>query len=269
MPGSRSFALAFLLLSLAVIACKGESAIEGVTVPSTQTPEPSLTETQSASNVSSPTREATPIPTVSPTVRAVVSTPTPNADGVYVVECGDFFVPLDKLHRLEDDCVPDALVPIPELYAYGPQEVNEVVLLDLLALLEAALAEGHHLAVVSSYRSFETQRNTFQYHVDTLGLEQASAVSARPGHSEHQLGTTIDFSSATVGFELVELFGRTPEGRWLAEHAYEFGFVLSYPEGLTAVTGYVYEPWHFRWVGREMAGQVRTSELTLGQFLLR
>ena len=81
---------------------------------------------------------------------------------------------------------------------------------------------------------YQTQQGTFQYHVETFGLAHAERVSARPGHSEHQLGATVDLSSASVGFELLEAFGETPEGRWLVDQAHEFGFALSYPAGLEA-----------------------------------
>ena len=261
MSGSRLLIPATLLLALLLVACEGQPGVIDELVARSPTPDDPAAEAASSEDPSPVAATATPSP--------APPTATPNADGVYIVPCGDIHVPLDKLHRLEEDCAPEGLVAISEAYAHGLQEVVEETLPDLLALLEAAAAEGHRLAVVSSYRSFETQRNTYQYHVDTLGQEEASRVSARAGHSEHQLGTTVDFSSAAVAYELVEAFGGTPEGRWLADHAHEYGFVLSYPEGMEEVTGYVYEPWHFRWVGREMAAEVRASGLTLGQFLLR
>jgi D-alanyl-D-alanine carboxypeptidase len=268
MQRSRSLVFALLLLPALLAACgEGRQEVESTVVarspvPGEQTPAPmASTEASDPDGAVVAASSADPVP-VSPT-------PTPNADGVYIVACGDIHVPLDKLHRLEEDCEPAGLVELSGDYAFDQQRVTEAVLPDLLALLGAAAAEGHRLAVVSSYRSFETQRNTYQYHVDTYGPEQASRVSARPGHSEHQLGTTVDFSSASVGHELVEAFGATPEGRWLADHAHDYGFILSYPEGMEDVTGYSYEPWHFRWVGRETAAEVRASGLTLGQFLLR
>ncbi len=261
MPGSRPLALAAaLLLPLLFAACGDGGGVDGALVP--RSPAPGDDAAAAATAPPGETPAAMPTPAPEPTA-------TPNADGVYVVPCGDVHAPLDKLHRLEEDCEPEGLTPLSDAWAYGPQEVAERILPDLLALLEAAAAEGHRLAVVSSYRSYGTQRDTFQYHVDTYGLEQAERVSARPGHSEHQLGTTVDFSSAAVGYELVAAFGGTSEGRWLAARAHEFGFVMSYPPGLESVTGYVYEPWHFRWVGRETATAVRASGLTLGEFLLR
>lgn len=271
MPGTRPLLLvAVLLLLLPLVACGDEDRVDDELVRSSPAPG----ETPAGTSAATPSGADADAAGANATSVASTSTPapptaTPNADGVYILPCGDFLVPLDKVHRLDENCEPEALVPIPDAYAYGPQEVVEAILPDLLALLEAASEAGHLVAVVSSYRSYETQRNTFEYHVNEFGLDEAVRVSARPGHSEHQLGTTVDFSSTAVGYELVEEFGATPEGRWLAENAYEYGFILSYPEGKEAVTGYVYEPWHFRWVGRDVAAEVRASGLTLGQFLLR
>lgn len=265
MPETKSLLLvAVLLLPLVLVACGDNgNGVDDELVRSSPAPG----ETPSAGSNGSPSgADAT---NAASTSTPAPPTATPNADGVYIVACHDFYVPLDKVHRLPEDCAPNALVSLPDEYAYGPQEVVEGVLPDLLALLEAGSEAGHLVAVVSSYRSYETQRNTFEYHVNEYGLEQALRVSARPGHSEHQLGTTVDFSSTAVGYELVEAFGNTPEGLWLAEHAHEYGFILSYPEGKEVVTGYAYEPWHFRWVGRELAAEIRASGLTLGQFLLR
>ena len=258
MKGSRPLAIgvALLLPVLLVVACGDEGVVDEL-VERSPTPD---AEVEASSGADPDAVEATTTP---------APTATPNADGVYVVPCNDIHAPLDKLHRLEADCAPVGLVSIPAAYSVGPQQVIDIVMPHLLALLEAAAADGHRLAVVSSYRSYATQAETFQYHVGNLGLEQASRVSARAGHSEHQLGTTVDFSSTTVGYELTQAFGDTPEGRWLAGRAHEFGFVLSYPEGLEDVTGYDYEPWHFRWVGQRMAEDVRARGLTLGEYLLR
>ena len=96
----------------------------------------------------------------------------------------------------------------------------------------------------SAYRSYDYQAGLYNRHVEQLGKAAADRVSARPGHSQHQLGTTIDFGSIAAGY------GETPNGRWLAAHAWRFGFSLSYPAGYEEYTGYDYEPWHFRYLGR-------------------
>ena len=101
-----------------------------------------------------------------------------------------------------------------------------------------------------------------------VGRKKALRVSARPGHSEHQLGTTIDFArtSAPPG---AGNFAATPTGRWLARNAADFGFVMSYPKGSSDVTCYAAEPWHFRWIGRDRAASVVASGLILREWLWR
>jgi D-alanyl-D-alanine carboxypeptidase len=139
----------------------------------------------------------------------------------------------------------------------------------LVEMFASAASEGLQLLVSSAYRSYSDQVATYQYWVNTVGPEEAARTSARPGHSEHQLGTTVDLTSASVGYALVEAFGETAEGRWLAERCWTFGFFISYPAGKEAVTGYAYEPWHFRFVGNTVASSVRATGLTLHEYLLR
>ena len=210
-----------------------------------------------------------PAPSPTPTEPAA-PTATPAPGGVQVVACGDILAPVDKQHRLDADCEPGDLVALPARFlAADGQQLRAEAAAAMVELLEAALADGHELFVLSAYRSYELQRQVFQWHVDTYGREEAERVSARPGHSEHQLGTAADVTSRSVGLELVKAFGDTPEGRWVAENAHRFGFIVSYPEGQEAVTGYDYEPWHLRYVGKSVAREVVASGLTLHEFLLQ
>ena len=137
----------------------------------------------------------------------------------------------------------------------------------LVVMLRAARAEGHELRVRSAYRSYEEQATTFQYWIYQLGEEEARRVSAPPGYSEHQLGTTVDLTSASIGWQLEQPFGQTPEGQWLEAHAHEYGYPLSYPQGAEEITGYTYEPWHFRYIGQDQAVRWAQSGLTLVEFL--
>ncbi|MFA7565566.1 MAG: M15 family metallopeptidase [Alkalispirochaeta sp.] len=161
----------------------------------------------------------------------------------------DALLLVDKGHLLSSDYVPGDIV---ELKRFGGRLVlnkdslalRGVVLPDLFAMVVAARQDGVILDLSSTYRSHTYQTGLFQYWVDQLGLEEAERVSARPGSSQHQLGTTIDFGSIT------DDFAEHPAGRWLAEHAWKYGFSLSYPRGWEEQTGYSYEPWHFRWISR-------------------
>jgi len=175
---------------------------------------------------------------------------------------------LDTLYKLPESYAPDDLVPVSEAGLESDHLVRSLVIDDLRALVEAAEAAGHALAVQSAYRSYSYQADTFEYWVAQDGYEAALRSSARAGHSEHQLGTALDFRSADgpPAWEL-EDWGGTPEGAWLAENAHHYGFVMSYPKGKEAITCYIYEPWHYRYVGREVAQRVVESGLTLREWL--
>ena len=177
---------------------------------------------------------------------------------------------VDKQHGLPSAYVPPDLVEIPPEWmapGFPSQLLRKEAAEALVVMLKAARAEGHELRVRSAYRSYEEQATTFQYWIDQVGEEEARRVSAPPGHSEHQLGTTVDLTSASVGWQLEQPFGQTPEGQWLAAHAHEYGFPLSYPQGAEEITGYKYEPWHFRYIGRDQAVRWAQSGLTLVEFL--
>ncbi len=158
---------------------------------------------------------------------------------------------VDKETLIGPDYVPDDIVslqPFRNLTLNRDDlSLRTVVLPDLFAMVEAARQDGIILDLSSTYRSYTYQEGLFRYWVDELGLAEAERVSARPGTSQHQLGTTIDFGSIS------DEFARHPAGIWLARNGWRFGFSLSYPEGWEEVTGYKFEPWHYRWVSRPAA----------------
>src|SRR5699024_10934617 len=107
----------------------------------------------------------------------------------------------------------------------------------------------------------------FQSYVDKHGKEAANRYSAKPGQSEHQTGLVMDVTSKSVDYQLTEGFAETKEGKWLHGHAYEYGFIIRYPKDAEHITGYIYEPWHIRYLGVEMATDVFNSEVTYEEFL--
>lgn len=133
-------------------------------------------------------------------------------------------------------------------------------------LFAAAEADGIELRAVSGYRSYDRQKSVYESHVATKGEEEASRISAVPGTSEHQTGLTIDVSSPSVGNMLEQAFGETEEGKWLAENAPKYGFIIRYLQGREDITGYVYEPWHIRYVGEDLAPDIAESGLTLEEY---
>ncbi|MBE3596902.1 MAG: M15 family metallopeptidase [Hydrogenibacillus sp.] len=135
------------------------------------------------------------------------------------------------------------------------------------ALFAAAKQDGIELIGVSGFRSYELQQSIFDSNVRAKGKAEALRVSAPPGTSEHQTGLAIDVADASKRCLLEPCFGDTPAGRWLAAHAAEFGFIIRYPEGAEPVTGYAYEPWHLRYVGKEAAQEIAAREETLEAYL--
>lgn len=133
-------------------------------------------------------------------------------------------------------------------------------------LFAAAAEQGIELRGVSGYRSYTRQKAIYDNNVKTRGEEVASRVSAPPGTSEHQTGLTIDVSSPSAGNALEESFGATVEGKWLAEHGPEFGFIIRYPQNGESLTGYVYEPWHIRYIGKDLAPDIAASGMTLEEY---
>lgn len=130
-------------------------------------------------------------------------------------------------------------------------------------LFAAAADRGLKLFGVSGYRSYNTQKALFAFHARTQGERHAERYSAVPGASEHQTGLALDVTSASAGYQLSPAFADTKEGRWLAEHAHEFGFVIRYPEHKERITGYAYEPWHIRYVGESVADAAYRTRRTL------
>ncbi len=135
-------------------------------------------------------------------------------------------------------------------------------------LADAASAEaGFDLKIRSAYRSFATQCQTFDYWVETKGLEHAKRFSAEPGRSQHQLGTTIDITSRALDYEVSSDRVEAAEYTWLSQNAHRFGFALSYPKGQEQLTGYGFEPWHYRFIGHEAAKEMSDSGMHLESYL--
>jgi D-alanyl-D-alanine carboxypeptidase len=178
---------------------------------------------------------------------------------------------VDTILAIPKSYVPPDLTLVSNAGLSGPGlYVRALVIPDLTALAAAAKAAGSPLAVQSAYRSYVTQESTFAYWVSISGYSQALLYSARPGHSEHQLGLAIDFKSAAGGPPWSGSdWGQSPAGAWMVQHAWEYGFIQSYPKGKRSKTCYDYESWHFRYVGRDEAAAIHASGLTIREYLWR
>ena len=135
-------------------------------------------------------------------------------------------------------------------------------------MIKDAEKDGHTIIASSGFRSYTTQTNILKEEIKKLGAEKASLAVAKPGYSEHQLGVAVDLTSESVAYtSAAGKFEGTPEDKWLEEHASEYGFIQSYPKGKESRTGYMYEPWHYRYVGIENAKEIIKNKQTINEFL--
>lgn len=177
----------------------------------------------------------------------------------------------NKKRKLPADYVPENLVVPNVPFSFSGENEKRYVRADTAKALEelfaGAMEEGIELVAVSGYRSYQRQDFLYNYYVDKKGLEYAEQFSAQPGKSEHQTGLSMDVSAAVVTFDLVQDFGETSEGVWLEKNAHKYGFIIRYPEGKSDITGYHYEPWHIRFVGKEMAKEIYEQGLTIEEYM--
>lgn len=223
-----------------------------------------------------PTPAFTPTPTITPTA-TYWPTVTPqlltSAQATGLVSCAqrtvtdDLSIIATQQFSLPASYVPANLLPLSD---YFSEEVTRGQALSVRASLIAPLqqiVEVMHTAdlrpsILSAYRSYGEQATAWKWW-ESQYPGRVAIMSARPGNSEHQLGTTVDFGSPELNHLFHVDFAKTAEGLWLVDNAHKFGFTLSYPADSYAVTGFKYEPWHYRYVGAELAEQLYYSGQTL------
>jgi D-alanyl-D-alanine carboxypeptidase len=179
---------------------------------------------------------------------------------------------VDWLLRVPRNYKPPDLVPVSEAGIAGPGVIRAVAIDDLRAMADAAARNGTPISVNSPYRSYRDQVASFNGWVGVDGYDDAITYSQRPGHSEHQLGLTIDFQTLGGGSALQGDWATDPSGAWMAENAWRYGWLMSYPLGdngelFNERTCFHYEPWHYRYLGRAMARKVHNSGLTIREYL--
>lgn len=154
--------------------------------------------------------------------------------------------------------------PLPSTYAPGESKEARAAFEEMAA--EAKLS-GYELVAFSTYRSFDYQTTLYEKYVSNDGQEAADRYSARPGYSEHQTGLAFDIGEQHFEQHFArESFGETEAGKWVAANAHKYGFIMRYPNGKEKITGYMYEPWHFRYVGKELAPKVYEAGTTLEEY---
>ncbi len=193
-------------------------------------------------------------------------------DSVTVENPDTIDVLVNRKNSLPETYAPDDLVKLTDVpTVLSNPEVNQLrkaAYEALKELFEAAKDEKEYtLYARSGYRSYGTQVSLYGSYVNNHGQAAADKFSAKPGQSEHQTGLSMDITCEAMNFQLDTTFGKTEEGKWVAENAHRFGFIVRYPEGKETITGYMYEPWHIRYMGKELATKVYESGLTYEEYL--
>lgn len=177
---------------------------------------------------------------------------------------------VNKEYALPKDYVPEDLTVPDILFDITGFEERKQLRAEASSALEdlfaAARSDGHTLYGVSGYRSYERQKEIFTNNIVIRGKVHTIRYSAVPGTSEHQTGLSIDISSESMKNKLIPTFATCPEGKWVAENAHHFGYIIRYPKNRTDVTGYAYEPWHVRYVGKNLAEYLHNNDLTLDEY---
>lgn len=207
-------------------------------------------------------------PTEEPVEEPSAENPDDEIVVVYNPEAIDVLV--NRKHNLSSDYIPADLVKLTEVpTVLSNPEVNQLrepAYNALKELFSKALEEEYELFARSGYRSYNTQVALYSSYVANHGQAAADTFSAKAGQSEHQTGLAMDITCASMDYVLSEAFGETEEGKWVAENAHKFGFIVRYPKGKEEITGYMYEPWHIRYLGIELATKVYESGLTLEEY---
>jgi D-alanyl-D-alanine carboxypeptidase len=287
-------AITLILFFFALTACTSPSA-PVVQITATIPPTTALNDPATATATSSPiptlpppatltpqptsTSSSTPLATATATATATpAATPTPSGCERRIFT-DDLFTIVTLTYGLSRDYQPSDLVDLDDYLPVNvtlgyPTQVRQIIVDPLVQMINAMQANGLAPFIISGYRSYSAQAIAYQKWQTTYP-DSASIVSAPPGHSEHQLGTTVDFGSPELeeivgqeGIEFHTYFYQTSEGQWLLEHAQEYGFTLSFPREAFELTGFYYEPWHYRYVGIEMATQLKAMGLSFTEFQL-
>ena len=158
---------------------------------------------------------------------------------------------------------------VPVLYnlssTYGSGKLESTAHGAFINMCDAARLDNIKLWSVSAYRSYSTQESIYNSYVKRNGQEKADTFSARPGHSEHQTGLAVDINTASSSAN----FQNTEEYQWLINNSYKYGFILRYPDKKNHITGYKYEPWHYRYVGIDVATKIFLEDITFEEYIVK
>ena len=234
------YLLFIVAVSCLLSGCANNSNSSSISEDSSEPTIATTTQLDSSSSVSEPTEVIPP-----------TTTPEP-------IEQSPSIEMIDGVTYVNGIIIANKTYPLPADYAPG---VNTEAEQAFQTMKQAAANEGLNIYISSSFRSYQYQEKLYNNYIARDGKEKADTYSARPGHSEHQTGFAFDLNT------IDDSFANTPEAKWVAEHAHEYGFIVRYPADKTEITGFKYEPWHIRYLGVETATKVYQSGLCLEEYL--
>ena len=173
---------------------------------------------------------------------------------------------VNKYNYVTQDYIPENLEPIDTAYARSGMQLVSEAKNAFEELSQNAKEDDMTILAMSSYRSYDYQVNLYNNYVETDGKQAADTYSARAGYSEHQTGLAVDVYNGVIPYTSFE---ETEEFTWMQQNAYKYGFILRFPENKTNITGYQYESWHYRYVGKEIAEEIYKNNLTLEEYLAK
>lgn len=175
----------------------------------------------------------------------------------------DTLILVNKVYYLEEDFEVPNIVNMSVMYAFSGRQIRQDVYYSFIDMAKAAKKEGLTLVANSTFRTYEAQEKTYTYYKVNKGSAYADDYAARPGHSEHQTGLAIDISTLN---STADNFEDTEEFKWLSENAYKYGFILRYPKDKEHLTGFAYESWHYRYVGKDVAKKIYEENITFDEY---
>lgn len=172
----------------------------------------------------------------------------------------------NKVYFLGSDYVPKNLTRIDANYSSGEKYMEKDAQVAFEEMAKAARNDGYRIRAVSTYRSYSYQEGLYNRYAASDGKEKADTYSARPGYSEHQTGLAVDVDNYNQTYTS---FGNTKEFNWMKENAYKFGYILRYTKETEFITGYMNEPWHYRYVGKDIAKYIHEHPMTYEEYYVR